>query len=155
MLAGLFTRIPRHTFPRGCAILVCAGLALDCILVSFRMSILIADFKGASWQNSLVDAVTVVLPTLGEVFGSVATEKPTCCWCCLNPQHFGAEIVGLPGLNIRQPFFCRWKLSTLDLLHSYGSTDWCPRPGYLRISSKVFYIFSQSQRVHRWYKGIL
>jgi len=69
MLAGLFTRIPRHTFPRGGAILVCAGLALDCILVSFRMSILIADFKGASWQNSLVDAVTVVLPTLGEVFG--------------------------------------------------------------------------------------
>jgi hypothetical protein len=54
MLAGLFTRIPRHTFPRGGAILVCAGLALDCILVSFRMSILIADFKGASWQNSLL-----------------------------------------------------------------------------------------------------
>jgi hypothetical protein len=39
------------------------------------MSILIADFKGASWQNSLVDAVTVVLPTLGEIFGPVVAKS--------------------------------------------------------------------------------
>ena len=69
MLAGLFARIPRHTFPQGCAILLCAGLTLDCIPVSLRKSILIADFNGIPWQGSLADAVAVVLPTLGEIFG--------------------------------------------------------------------------------------
>ena len=85
------------------------------------MSILSADFNGVPWQGSLVDAVAVVLPMLGEVSRRVAGE-PTCCCCCycLNPQHFAAEIVGFPGLTIRKLWFCRWKLSTLALLHGYS-----------------------------------